>query len=99
MLNTNIRIIFIKSSSVLNTLFHLIDLDLRCWITKLIPAFYLTIYLTIYLTSTVPCKVEKLAFYGLIFTVLHYDFVWFNFYLDSVAQNTIKKPASSPVTA
>ena len=32
--NTDIQIIFTKSSSVLNTVFHLIDLDLRCWITK-----------------------------------------------------------------
>ena len=30
MLHTNIQIIFIKSLSVLSTLFRLIDLDLRC---------------------------------------------------------------------
>ena len=50
---------------------------------------------TIYLASSVPCKVKALALlYGVIFTVLEYGF-----YLDFVAQNTIKKPASSPVTA
>ena len=31
-----------------------------------------------------------LALYGLIFTEFDYGFIWFNFYLDFVAQNTIK---------
>ena len=39
MLNTNIHIILIKSPSVLSTMFHLIDLDLRCSTSKLILAF------------------------------------------------------------
>ena len=33
-MNKNIQVIFIKSSSVLSTLFHLIDLDLHCWIIR-----------------------------------------------------------------
>ena len=49
---------------------------------------------TIYLGSWVPCKVKTLALYGLIFTVFDYGFIWFYFYLDFVAQNTIKKAAS-----
>ena len=36
MLNTIIQIVLIKSSSILSTLFHLIDLDLRCSTSKLI---------------------------------------------------------------
>ena len=35
------------------------------------------------------------ALYGLRFTVLDYGFILFNFHLDFVAQNTIKKPGSS----
>ena len=38
MLNMNIQIILKKSSSGLSTLFHLIDLDLLCCISKLIRA-------------------------------------------------------------
>ena len=53
----------------------------------------------IYLPSSVPCKVKTLALNGLTFTVLDYDFIWFNFYWDFEAQSTIKKPASSSVTA
>ena len=49
--------------------------------------------------SSVPWKVKELTSYGLTFTALDYGFIWFNFYLDFVAQNTIKKPASSPVIA
>ena len=40
-----------------------------------------------------------LALYGLIFTVLDYGFKWFNFHLDFVARDTIKKLVSSPVIA
>ena len=54
---------------------------------------------TIYLASSAPCKAKTVALYGLTFTVLDYGFMWFSFHLDFVAQNTIKKPASSPVTA
>ena len=43
--------------------------------------------------------VKALTLYGLIFTALDYVFILFNFYLYFVAQNTIKKPASSPVIA
>ena len=39
-----------------------------------------------------------LPIYGLILTALDYGFIWFNFYLDFVAQSTIKKPTLS-VTA
>ena len=52
-----------------------------------------------YLARSVTCKVKTLALYGLIFTVLGFGFLWFNFYLDFVAQNTIKKPLLSPVVA
>ena len=43
---------------------------------------------TIYSASSVPCTVKTLVFYGLIFTVLGNGFIWFNFYLDFLAQNT-----------
>ena len=39
-----------------------------------------------------------LVLYDLTFTVLEYGFLWFNFYLDFEAQDTIKKPTSSSVT-
>ena len=77
----------IKSSSVLSTLFHLIDLDLCCSTSKLIWALE-----AIYLASSVPCNALKmLALYGLIFTAFDNGFIWCNFYLDFIAQNTIKK--------
>ena len=40
-----------------------------------------------------------MALSGLIFIVLDYGFIWFNFSLDFVMQNFIKKPSSSLVTA
>ena len=46
----------------------------------------------IYLASSVPCNALKmLALYGLIFTAFDNGFIWCNFYLDFIAQNTIKK--------
>ena len=114
MLVTNIQIILKNSSpvfttkneeilngklqflcSVFSTLFHLIDLDLRCWISKLIRALG---HLRHTLTNSLP-KGKVFILYGLIFTGLDYGFVWFDFYLDFVVQSTIKKPASSSVTA
>ena len=54
---------------------------------------------TFHLANSVPSWVKRLALSGLIFIVLEYGFIWFNFYLDFVMQNFIKKPSSSLVTA
>ena len=84
---------------VLSTLSHLKDLDLRCWISKLIRALGHLRYNSVNPTEyNLLCRVRALFLYDLIFIVLDYAFRWFNFYLDFLAQNTIKKPASSSVT-
>ena len=99
MLVINIQIILKSSSSVLNTLSHLKDLDLRCWISKLIRALGHLRHNSVNPTEyNLPCTVKALVLYDLIFTVLDFGFRRFNFYLDFLAQNTIKKPASSSVT-
>ena len=64
MLNTNIQIILKKSSSGLSALFHLIDLDLLCCISKLIPAL-----------GTWPTLISKLSnLQG-----KNAAYIWFNF--------------------
>ena len=81
MLNTNIQAVLKKYLSVLSILLHLINLDIRCWSSKLIWAFD-HLNETFYLENSVPWDVKTLSLYGLIFTVLDYGFIWFNFYLD-----------------
>ena len=54
---------------------------------------------TFHLANSVPSRIKRLALSGLIFIVLDYGFIWFNFSLDFVMQNFIKKPSSSLVTA
>ena len=43
--------------------------------------------------------VKTLDLYGLVFTVLDYGFIWFNFYSDFAVQNSTKKRASLSVAA
>ena len=75
MLVTKFWIILKNYSSVLSTMFYLIDLNLRCWISKLIRALW---HLRHNLTNSVPCRVKALVFHDLIFTALEYGFIWFN---------------------
>ena len=81
MVNTNIQIMLIKSSSVLHTVSsdRSLFMLLNKWINSDIWALK-----TNYLASSLPCKVKTLALYGLISTVLDYGFIWFNFYLDLI---------------
>ena len=87
-----------KLLSVLNALFHLIDqfwmhhfiwqiYDLPCW------------HFGQNLANTLPCRAKTLVLHGLTVTVLNCGFICFKFYLDFVAQNTIRKSASSSVIA
>ena len=58
MLNTIIQIILIKSSAVLRTLFHLIDLDLRCSPAHLKQVYHAVVVLNPKLQITISCAVN-----------------------------------------
>ena len=45
---------------------------------------------TLYWENSVPWDVKTLGLYGLILTILDYNFIWFNFYSDFLAQITNK---------
>ena len=90
----NIQIILENTSSFSSTLFHLINLDLHCWISKLtrVLGHFLHIFWAFFghsgtwalgdnLASSVLRKVIVLVLYGLIFTTLDYGFIWFNWTL------------------
>ena len=87
----NIQIILENTSSFSSTLFHLINLDLHCGISKLtrVLGHFLHIFgyflgtraLGDNLASSVLRKVIELVLYGLIFTTLDYGFIWFNWTL------------------
>ena len=79
----------------MRTLFHVIDLDLRCCIITLNLEFR---HLRHFIQQTQYLAWKKVALHGLIYTVLDYSFIWFYFYLNFEAQNSIKNPASLSVT-
>ena len=74
-------------------MFRLIDLDLRCSTSKLIWSLGNNLF-----SKLSTSQGKNAGFIWFDFYCNNYGLMWFNFYLEFVAQDTMKKPASSSVT-